>query len=170
MLTFFKKRWQPVLIGLLALSLVGVLAFVGILGRPAEAPSTDGRTRILFTPAERDFVLEEMRHLLMAVQAIVAAANEGDMKLVAEEARKHGMAEVRAIPMKIRGPLIAKLPIEFKRLGFGVHEDLDMLAADAESLGDRDHTLEQLTGLMNKCIACHATYTAMPAIPGEPKP
>lgn len=29
---------------------------------------------------------------------------------------------------------------------------------DAESLGDRDHTLKQLAQLMQKCVACHASY------------
>ncbi|MBI4740696.1 MAG: hypothetical protein HY777_03865 [Betaproteobacteria bacterium] len=170
MRAFLGKRWQLLLIALLSLALAGVIAFFGIAGRISDTPSTDGRTRILFTPVERDFVLNEMRHLLMAVQAIVAAANAGDMMQVAEEARKHGMAEVLAIPIEVRGPLIARLPIEFKRLGFGVHEGLDTIALDAESLGDRNHTLKQMAGLMDKCIACHASYTVMPAIPGEPKP
>lgn len=45
------------------------------------------------------------------------------------------------------GPLIGGLPLEFKQLGFSVHRDLDQIALDAESLGDRDHTLKQFSHL-----------------------
>ncbi|MDD5391287.1 MAG: hypothetical protein PHD37_18270 [Gallionellaceae bacterium] len=158
MMQFLKTRWQLLLIGLLSMALIATLVFFGALGRVADKPSSDGRLRLLLTPAERDLVLNEMRHLLATVQGIIVAAQENDMKRVAETARAVGMADVRAMPPEIRGPLIGKLPIEFKRLGFGVHEDLDMLALDAEALRDRDHTLKQLAQLMQKCVACHATY------------
>lgn len=64
-----------------------------------------------------------------------------DMPRVAAEARKLGMAEVRAILPEIRLSLLGKLPAEFRQLGFSVHEGMDAIALDAESLGDRDHTL-----------------------------
>lgn len=163
MLRALKERWQVVTIGLLSLALAGMIVVFGIFGRIADSPSTDGRARLLLTNAERDFVLKEMRHMLMAVQAVLVAVNEDDMAAVTSAAREAGMAEVRAIPAEIRLPLMTKLPIEFKQLGFGVHEGFDELALDAESLGDRQHTLRQLANLMDKCIACHAAYTVMPA-------
>lgn len=165
MLAFLKTRWQVLLIALLGTALVSTLAFLGVFGRTAEAPSRDGRTRLLLAPAERDFVLNEMRHLLMATQAILDAALAGDMKRVAAEARKVGMADVKNIPPEIRGPLLGKLPIAFRKLGFSVHEGMDVIALDAEALGDRDHTLKQLAELMNRCVACHAAYTVLP--PGD---
>jgi hypothetical protein len=165
MLAFLKTRWQLLLIGLLSLTLISMLAFLGVFGRTADAPSRDGRTRLLLAPVERDFVLNEMRHLLMATQAILDAALAGDMKRVASEARKVGMADVKAMPPEIRGRLLGKLPIAFRKLGFSVHEGMDAIALDAEGLGDRDHTLKQLAELMNKCIACHAAYTVLP--PGD---
>ncbi len=170
MLRFFETRWQLLLIVLLSLALAGTLAFFGILGRTADAPSSDGRARLLLTNTERDFVLNEMRHLLMATREIVDDAVAGDMARVAVAARKVGMADVQSIPLEIRGPLIGKLPVEFKRLGFGVHEGMDAIALDAEGLGDRDHTLRQLAELMGKCVACHATYTVLPANQGEQRP
>ncbi len=162
---FLKTRWQPLLICFLGLALAGVLVFFGIFGRAADAPSSDGRARLMLVPAERDFVLKEMRHLLMATQSILDSALAGDMKRVASEARKVGMADVKNIPSEIRGPLISKLPIAFRKLGFSVHEGMDTIALDAEGLGDRDHTLKQLAELMNKCVACHAAYTVLP--PGD---
>lgn len=103
-----------------------------------------------------------MRHLLIATQEIVDAAVDNDMTRVAAVARKVGMADVHNIPAEIHGPLVGKLPLAFKRLGFGVHEGMDAIALDAEGVGDRDHTLKQLSELMNKCIACHASYTVLP--------
>ena len=158
--------------GVLALTLIGMLAFLGILGRTTDEPSSDGRARLVLTSAERDFVLAEMRALLAASQAVLIAALEGDMEQVAQSARKVGMADVRAIPMEIRGPLFAKLPLGFKQLGFkqlgfkqlgfSVHEGMDAIALDAETLGERDHTLRQLGELMGRCVACHAAYTVLP--------
>lgn len=109
--------------------------------RTCSAPARDGGTCILLTNAERDLVLGEVRDLLEARQAIIEAALADDMPRVAAEARKLGMAEVRAIPPEIRLSLLGKLPAEFRQLGFSVHEGMDAIALDAESLGDRDHTL-----------------------------
>lgn len=163
---FLVARWQALLIVLLSLALAGVLFFFGVLGRGADQPDADGRTRLPLSPAERAFVLNEMRHLLAANQAILAAALAGDMQRVAAEAARVGMADVRNMPPQLRGALLGKLPLEFKQLGFTVHEGMDAIAADAAGLGDRDHTLGQLAALLNKCVACHAAYTILP--PGDP--
>jgi hypothetical protein len=162
MMRLMKAHWQTLLNILLAGALAAMLVFFGALGRTADAPAADGRIRLLLDNRERDFVLNEMRHLLMSSQAILEAALGGDMTRVAAEARKVGMADVKIIPPEIRGPLVGKLPIEFKRLGFGTHEAFDQLALDAETLGDREHTLAQLAALQKNCIACHATYTVLP--------
>ena len=53
---------------------------------------------------------------------------------------------------------VAKLPLEFKTLGFGVHRAFDTLAADAASRGDPRHTLGQLASTLEKCVACHDGY------------
>ncbi len=91
---------------------------------------------------------------LEAVQQIVKGANENDMKLVAEAARKVGKAAQEAVP----GTLMGKLPIEFKKLGFDTHTKFDQLAMDAEDLEDSSHVLTQLSTLMQNCVACHAGY------------
>lgn len=159
---FLRVRGWPLASALLALALLGTLVFFGVFGRVAATPSGDGRARLLLTAQERDFVLAEMRHLLMATQGLLDAALADDMQRVAAEARKVGMADVKNIPPQIRAGLLGKLPVEFKTLGFSVHEGMDLIAADAEALGDREHTLRQLAELMHKCVACHAAYTVLP--------
>lgn len=162
MLSFKNRKfsWCPLLALALGAALLAVLVFFGVIGRGAapDAASSDQRIRLPLTAAERDIVLGEMRGLLTSSQAILAAALDGDLGRAAQAARAAGMGEVEHIPAEIRGPLIGKLPLEFKQLGFSVHRDFDQIALDAESLGDRDHTLKQLAQLMQKCVACHASY------------
>lgn len=126
---------------------------------PAAAPgampaSKGGRTIIALTQAEREIILEEMRGMLEGIQKVSAGLVNEDLKAVAEAARPQGMHVMHGIP----GTLKAKLPMEFKQLGMGMHNDFDQMALDAESLGDPKHTLRQVNGLLQKCVACHSTY------------
>lgn len=165
-----KRRGWQLTSGILAATLLGVLVFFGVIGRTTEVLSSDGRIRLVLTATERNFVLAEMRALLAASQAVLSGALDGDLDRVARAARAVGMADVRAIPIEIRGPLIGKLPIGFKQLGFSVHEGMDTIALDAETLGDREHTLRQLSELMTRCVACHAAYTVLPPETHEDSP
>lgn len=160
-----KKQAWPLTAALLAISLLGVLVLFGIIGRTTQELSRDGRIQIVLSSTERDLVLAEMRQLLAASQAVLIAALDEDMTRVAETARQVGMADVRAMPIEIRAPLLGKLPIGFKQMGFSVHEGMDAIARDAEALGDRDHALRQLGNLMGQCVACHAAYTILPPMP-----
>ena len=116
--------------------------------------SADGRIAISLTAGERDLVLGEMRAFLVSIQQITKGVTEENMELVAESARKVGMGAQRDVP----GSLMGKLPLSFKKLGFDTHSRFDQLALDAESLGDGQHALKQLTELMQNCIACHAGH------------
>lgn len=160
MLSFKTRPWCPFILVMLGAALIAVLVFFGVIGRGAapDAASSDRRIRLPLTVAERDIVLGEMRGLLTSSQTILDAALGNDLKRAAQAARAAGMGEVENIPMEIRGPLIGKLPLEFKQLGFSVHRDFDQIALDAESLGDRDHTIKQLATVIQKCVACHAIY------------
>jgi hypothetical protein len=53
---------------------------------------------------------------------------------------------------------VAKLPEEFKMLAGGVHTSFDLIAMDAEALGDPRHTLGQVSEMLQKCNACHGIY------------
>ena len=36
--------------------------------------------------------------------------------------------------------------------------DFDTIAIDAETIGMPKHTLGQLSGVLQKCVACHSSY------------
>ena len=146
-----SKKCTVIIAFLLIVIVGGVYKFI-FQGSVSE--STDGRMAIHLDAGETDLVLMEMRMFLEAVQQIVKGANENDMKLVAEAARRVGKAAQEAVP----GTLMGKLPIEFKKLGFDTHTKFDQLAMDAEDMGDSRHALEQLSTLMQNCVACHAGY------------
>ena len=116
--------------------------------------SSDGRMAIQLNEAEKNLVLAEMRAFLQSVQKITEGVTKKDMKLVAEYARQVGKAAQGAVP----GTLVGKLPIVFKKLGFDTHTKFDQLALDAEDFGDSEHTLLQLSALMQNCVSCHAAY------------
>jgi len=120
----------------------------------STSKSTDGRTEILLNDNERNLVLTEMRAFLASVQQINQGLAENNMERVAEYATKSGKAATGGMP----GTLMGKLPLAFKKLGFDTHAKFDQLAMDANDLGDRDHTLQQLSTLMENCVACHAAY------------
>lgn len=137
---------------LMAIALGGVVYRFVIQG--SVTPGTDGRAAILLEPGERDLVLSEMRVFLESTQQILAGIAEDDLANAARHARRSGRAAQQAVP----GSLMGKLPLAFKQMGLATHTGFDELALDAEQLGDRDHTLTQLAGLLQNCVACHASY------------
>lgn len=146
-----NKKCLTITVILLSIIAAGFYKFI-LQGSTAE--SDDGRTAILLDAGERNLVLAEMRAFLTSVQKINQGVAEDNMELVAEYARKSGKAAQGEIP----GTLVGKLPLQFKKLGGDTHAKFDQLAMDADDLGDRDQALEQLSTLMENCVACHATY------------
>jgi len=145
-----KLSWS---ISGLLLIIVLIMSYKFILSG-SVAPANDGRQAILLEEPERDLVLAEMRMFLTSVQAITKGVSEKNMDQVAGAARQVGAQAQQAVP----GSLIGKLPLTFKQLGFDTHKKFDSLALDAETLGDPQHSLQQLSELMNNCVACHSTY------------
>ncbi|WP_096703483.1 hypothetical protein [Magnetospirillum sp. 15-1] len=143
-------------LGLIALVLWLVTAVgLGVLfvhGRTEKAP--DGRTAILMSAAERDFVFTEMRGLLVAVRDITAALAEGDTVKVAAAAKAMGMGEAHD-----RAPaLLAKLPLDFKRLAMTLHGGFDEMA-EAAAKGETPAQLNtRLIAQLDRCTVCHAGF------------
>jgi hypothetical protein len=117
---------------------IAVAAFFFVRGQTQVAP--DGRKTVLLGSNERNLVLTEMRGMLETVQILVDGVKEGDMKQVAQAARVSGMAAAA----DVNPALMAKLPIEFKRLGLSVHRRFDEIAATAESGASREQLLASL--------------------------
>lgn len=136
--------------------LVGVVAFGAykfVTGSVAKGE--DGRTVVLVTKDERQFVLNEMRNWLASVQATLDATSRGDFAAAAEAASAAGMAAEQGTPAQ----LLAKIPIEMKALGMDTRARFDQIAATALSSKDAAATTAKLSEAMNNCIACHATYS-----------
>lgn len=119
-----------------------------------HAPAHDGRAVLELTPGERAMILEEMRMFLDGIQTITGALAKPDMPAVAVAARAMGQKMVHDVPPELR----AKLPQEFRQLGFSVHRDFDQIALDAESLKDVSYSLNQLSDTLKKCVSCHTLY------------
>lgn len=135
------------------------LAFNGAIAADANheqhhGNAADTRVVLELTPGERAMILEEMRMFLDGVQKMTGALAKPDMPAVAEAARGMGQKMVRDVPPALR----AKLPQEFRQLGFSVHREFDQIALDADSLKDVNHSLGQLSATLQKCVSCHSTY------------
>lgn len=145
-------RVYQAIVALLLLTIVGLILKFVVLGRTETA--ADGRTAVLLDPPERAVVLGEMRQFLQGVQGMLEASERNDAQAIAKIARPLGMAAAQHVP----AGLAAKLPLEFKTLGHGVHADFDRIAMDAEAMSDVHLSLKQLGETMKKCVACHASY------------
>lgn len=131
---------------------VAVFAWFFIRGNTVAG--NDGRIAVVLQAGERDLILSEMRGLLVATQGILDGANNGDMQHISQAARAAGMASAAdANPV-----LIAKLPLELKTLGMSVHRDMDDIANAAEKGRPPAEILKMTSGVLTKCVACHATW------------
>jgi len=131
----------------------GVMAYKFILSGDA-IKSEDGRLAVQLTSNERNLVLGEMRTFLDSVQKITQGVAKNDFSVASEAARKVGRAAQQEMP----GSLVGKLPLEFKKLGFDTHSKFTQLALDTEQMADTEHTMNQLSELLENCVVCHATF------------
>ena len=148
------KKTTPhwITIGVLLALLAGGAFKVIVLGNTAKAE--DGRTAILLEPAERLAVLEEMQLLLETTQTIVEALANDDLAAVEAAARPIGSAAIATVDFRLK----AKLPLGFKKLGFGTHYAFDDIANMAKE-GKPARTIQlKLSETMNNCIACHSAF------------
>jgi len=131
---------------------IAVIGWFIIRGRTVAG--TDGRTSIMLHPKEREVILAEMRGLLAATQGILEGANQGDMPRVIKAAGAGGMAG----SADVNPALMAKLPLEFKALGMGVHHEMDEIARAAEEGKPAAELLRMTSDTLTKCVACHAAW------------
>lgn len=141
----------------IAIAILGTLLLAGsikviVLG--STTPADDGRTAVLLEPAERQAVLGEMRVLLETTQTIVAALAENDLPTIESAARQVGKAAISTMDFRLK----AKLPLAFKKLGFGTHYAFDEIADMANKGASTQAIQLKLADTMSRCIACHAAY------------
>ena len=131
-----------------------IAAFAWFFVRGSTVPGTDGRTAVMLQPVERDFVLAEMRGLLLSVQGILEGAHQGDMQRIVRASRAAGMAAAE----EVNPALMLKLPLGFKTLGMSVHRDMDEIAKAAESGAPVAEILKMASTTLGKCVACHSAW------------
>ncbi len=145
-----KLGWIVALV--LAIGLGGMSYVFLVKGQ--TVPYADGRTSILLSPDERNGVLGEMRAVLAGVQEIIEKTIDGDMAAARARASAMGMAAANAESAQ----LIAKLPLDFKSLGMGLHASFDNLAETIAGTDDPLVVLDAVGSIMVQCVACHDAY------------
>jgi len=145
-----KLCWGINIILVLALVYAGYIFTV----RGNVVKGEDGRTAVLMSGKDRVRVLGEMRVFLETVQSITEAAAQGDMKTVEKIARANGSVKAGGESPEF----IASLPLEFKTLGMGAHDNFDKLADLAATNPKPTVLLAALSDDMLTCTACHQSY------------
>ena len=140
--------------GALGLWLALVAGAGWLFVRGVTAPSSDGRTAVRLSPAERDKVLAEMRTLLDSVQKIVQSLARGDTRSAATAARAGGMA----MATEESPETLLKLPLVFKQNGMKLHRGFDEFAVAAERGEPVARLWERLNNQLTQCVTCHAAW------------
>lgn len=148
-MTSTRPHWMA--IGALTLALLAMILWHF---SPETQTMADGRTAVYLSSDERQMVLGEMRHLLMASQEVIKGLAENDLLAVEQAALKVGTKAITTVDMK----LAPKLPAAFRKLGFGTHGAFDEIAQMAKAKQPVQSIQLQLVKTMNNCIACHAAY------------
>ncbi|HGX94070.1 MAG TPA: hypothetical protein ENK35_12215 [Candidatus Tenderia sp.] len=148
------NKTAPLWIIIAILSAIIVVAGYKFIAAGSTAAAEDGRTAVLLSKAERQSVLTEMRTLLEATQQVVKGLAENDMNAVIAAAtpvssKGHGTVDFK---------LAAKLPLGFKKLGFATHHAFDDIVSMAQAGQPRDEIQLKLVEIMDKCVACHASF------------
>jgi cytochrome c556 len=144
------------ILSLLAIALWGmtVLGAGLYLVTDHTKPSSDQRREIALAPGERDLVLKEMRGILASLDGILIGLAQHDAKKMEDSARASGMV----MATEENAGLIAKLPLDFKQLGLGLHREFDSLADAAKSGESQEQILLRTAKLTNRCNSCHQVY------------
>ncbi|MGV3665562.1 MAG: hypothetical protein ACO1NV_05485 [Leptospira bouyouniensis] len=141
-----------ILLWLVTIITLGYLFYYGNTSK-----SLDSRTAIHLTPAERQLVLTEMRALLEAVNGMLNGLGEKDYEKAAKSAEAVGMGLVASLEHQEK-TILLKLPVSFKKLGFGTHEKFDSIAAKIRKKEEIHSILKDMDELTKNCVACHASY------------
>ena len=138
----------------LLLWVITIAVFAWFFIRGNTTAGSDGRTAIVLQPAERDFVMTEMRGLLAATQEIMDAGSQNDTQRIVKAARGAGMAGAA----DVNPALMVKLPVEFKKLAMGMHGDMDEIAKAGEAGKPAPELLKMTSNALQKCVACHQAW------------
>ena len=114
----------------------------------------DQRTPVLLRPNEKAAMLSDMREYLKGLQEIFAALAKGDMTTVATRARSLGTINI--FQTYLMFPTVSG--VRFRELSSQVHEDFEVIAAEATANRNPNATLEKLSLTMKHCVSCHDSF------------
>jgi len=144
--------WKKMALSFLVLWVLTV-SFIGYRFIYGNAHEVDKRIEISLKAEERELVLGEMRLLLKGVKGIINGLSQDDFKIVETSASGVGMA----MAQDVNPALMAKLPMTFKKMGMGVHENFDQLAAKVPTMNQKQ-ILGEVDRIMTTCVACHEMF------------
>lgn len=130
----------------------GLFAVLQFNSRP-QMNAAD-RELISVSPAERKFVLKEMRMMLESLQGIMMALEVNDDEALAEAAGSSGNVMLAALPPS----LMSKAPKNFRVMAKTAHQGFARIEAAAKAHEGQDKTISLLGELLGECTACHDTY------------
>ena len=131
---------------------------------PAQEAFQDPRAPAARTPAQKAFVLEQMRLFVGSIQQIAEGLASNDKAKVAAAARPRGLIAVRALPNKPAG-LADVETAEWKGFGKATRNGFDAIADAAERDASTAEILTLLATTTKNCVACHATYRLVESTP-----
>jgi hypothetical protein len=138
-----------------------ILVWVGTAAAEAQdqavsldAFAEDERTPLILNESEKNFLLWEMRQMLVSVQGIVAGLTKEDLELISESARAMGREAAAGVPPET----VAKLPQQFRQWAGATHTEFDTISIAAREGETPDMIMFRLSDMLNLCVACHATY------------
>ncbi len=98
-----------------------------------------------------------MRGLLTSVNGILIGLDANDKKKMIESARSAGMSGHSNVEAGHKS-IMLKLPMEFKKMGMGLHKDFDNLAEIIESGATDKEIVKKLANISGQCIQCHSGF------------
>ncbi len=142
---------------ILLASLVAGSTLVAMSTQPAAPQDGDSRVALPLAPAERAYVLGQMRLFVESIHAVADDLADGRRAQAAEAAAARGIKRNADDP-EFPPTLGAKLPAEWKQLGRAMRGGFDLLAQEIAGGEGPQRTLGRLGDITKNCVACHASY------------
>ena len=153
---------RPLLLALLLLTASAVPAFGGESGghaHDAMAAKADARQFVKLPPHLRKHMMANMRDHLMALESITRLLSAGRYDDAADMADKRlGLSSIRAHGGNKLAPF---MPKGMLAIGKSMHQAASRFVITARNAGveqDPSAALDGLSKVMQRCVACHASY------------
>jgi len=132
---------------------IGIFGWYVVKGNVAQKSGSE-RAAIVLDYQDRELVLDEMRAMLQSTQQIIEGLANNNRAQVINAAKAAGMGSA----IDLDPVFLAKLPLDFKTLGFSMHSDMDALSKRAINGASDKELAGMLANTLNKCVGCHSAW------------